>query len=203
MKYTALLLIAIASSAGALAQASPDNPATAQPQPAYVPAGKTATGLSMWDHIQLLPRGEKIKIQFGNGRWEHCVFAGAFDEYLYCASYADSGYASELEINRANISNFKIDHDERNGRLIFAAVTLGTGVALGIRCAQTQVYQRDAEVAGTLCGLLGAGLGTLPAMPLSCLSGHCVTFHLPPSPPMAFGIGVNVPLRGISLHRRR
>ncbi len=155
----------------------------------------------MWQRIEHLPRGEQIKVNYGRGPWDRCRFAGATDEYLFCEPGDDSDRAQEYRIDRFSIADFKIDHDERNGRLIFSGVILGAGVVLGVRCARTQVYQNDAEAAGTLCGLLGAGLGSLAAMPLSCISGHCVTIHLPPPQPAAYGIGYNLPLR-IPMHRR-
>ena len=155
----------------------------------------------MWDRIEHLPRGEKIKVSYGRGPSERCRFAGATDQYLFCEPGDESDRMQEYRIDRFSVADFKIDHDERNGRLIFAAVTLASGVALGIRCAQNQVYQNDAESAGMLCGLLGAGLGTLAAMPLSCISGHCVVLHLPPPQPVPYGIGYNFPLR-VPMHRR-
>ena len=205
MRQTALL-IAIAWPALGLAQAPSENP---QPAPAVqapaplpeAPAPAPEPRSAIWDRIEHLPRGEKIKVDYGHGAKDRCRFAGATDQYLFCEPGEDSDRAQEYRIDRFSIAGFKIDHDERNGRLIFAGVALGAGLALGIRCASTQVYQSDAESAGLLCGLLGTGLGSLVAVPLSCISGHCVTFHLPPPQPFAYGIGYNVPLR-FPLHRR-
>ncbi len=156
----------------------------------------------MWGRIEHLPRGEKIKINYGHGPWDRCRFAGATDQYLFCEPGEDSDQMQEYRIDRFGIADFKIDHDERNGRLIFTAVTVGSGLALGIRAAQAT--PADPGAAGLLGGLLGMGLGAVVAVPFSCLSGHCVVLHLPPPfpPPMGYGIGYNVPLRGLPLRRR-
>lgn len=195
MKRVALL-IAIALPAAGLSQAPPD-----QPQPAPVAASQAplpdapapAMGSAMWDRVEHLPRGQKIKINYGQGAWDRCRFAGATDAYLFCEPGEDSDRAQEYRIDRSSIADFKIDHDVRNGRLIFAAITVGSGLALGIRMAD--VAKTDPEAVGTFGGLLGAGLGAVVAIPFSCLSGHCVVLHLPPPQPVAYGVGYSVPLR--------
>ena len=193
MKRVALL-IAIALPAAGLAQAPPDQP---QPAPAAAPQvplpEAPAPNSALWDRMEHLPRGEKIKINYGHGAWDGCRFAGATDAYLFCEPGEDSGRAQEFRIDRFSIADFKIDHDVRNGRLIFAAITVGSGLALGIRMAE--VAHTDPEAAGTFGGLLGAGLGAVVAIPISCLSGHCVVLHLPPPQPAPYGIGYSVPLR--------
>ncbi len=155
----------------------------------------------MWDRIQHLPRGEKIKIRIA-GRWERCQFAGATDEFLYCAPAEDSDAAQEWQVARLNVADFKPDHDERNGRLIFTSVTLGTGLALGIRNYLIDTTKTP-EASGVLAGLIGTGLGALAGGPLSCISGHCVTLPNLASPAPAYTFNVNVPLRRIPRHARR
>lgn len=205
MKQIALL-IAIAWPAFGLAQAPPENPPSASTSQASTslpeaPTPPPASGSAMWDRVEHLPRGEKIKINYGRGPWDRCRFAGATDQYLFCEPGEDSDRAQEYQIDRFSITDFKIDHDVRNGRLIYTGVMLGTGLALGIRASQTNAA--DPEAAGIIGGLLGTGLGALVGVPFSCLSGHCVELHLPPPspPPMAYGIGINLPLR-VPMHRR-
>ncbi len=154
----------------------------------------------MWDRIEHLPRGEKIKVNYGHGPWDRCRFAGATDQYLFCEPGEDSDRAQEYRIDRFSIADFKIDHDVRNGRLIYTSVVVGSGLALGIRAAQNS--HADPEAVGIVGGLLGAGLGALVGVPFSCLSGHCVELHLPPPQPGAYGIGFNVPLRRLPLRWR-
>jgi len=155
----------------------------------------------MWDRMERLPRGEKIKIRI-SGRWERCEFAGATDEFLYCAPPEDSGSDQAAQIDRLNITDFKPDHDVRNGRLIFTAVTLGSGLALAIRGYQSPGVYTPTPSA-VFGGLLGTGIGAVAGAGFSCLSGHCVKLpSLNPGPP-ANGFNVNLPMRGIPPHRRR
>ena len=128
---------------------------------------------------------------------------GATDNFLYCAPTEDSGRAQEWQIDQVNITGFKPDHDVRNGRLIFTAVTLGSGLALGIRSYQTaSTYTPTAS--GVIGGLLGTGIGALVGVPLSCVAGHCVALaNLNPGPAPGYAFRVNVPVRGIRLHPRR
>ena len=152
--------------------------------------------------MERLPRGQKIKIRFGNGRWDRCAFAGASEDFLYCASGDESGYVPEWKVNWLNITDFKLDHDVRNGRLIFTAVTVGSGLALGIHSSLTS-GPYNATANGVLGGLIGAGLGALVAAPLSCVSGHCVSLpNLDVGPP-GYGVGVSLPLRRVGSHARR
>ena len=196
MKQTAIFLIAIAFSAGALTQALPESPQSAEtPQSVSASSEARVAGQSMWDRMERLPRGQKIKIQFGNGRWGHCMFAGVSDAYLYCASEYDSGFVEEGQINRANIADFKPDHDVRNGHIAFAAGVISVGLAFGLQ-------PRD-ESASVLVGMLGGLVGTNPGSIASCAVGHCITlspnlFELRPS----YGFRVNVPLRSARRSRR-
>ena len=199
------ILLAIALPVVALAQAPPDKPQPPPLPPAAAPlpeapAPAPAGPPSMWNRIEHLPRGEAIKISYGRGSWERCRFAGATDEAVFCEPREDSGPVQEYRIDRFSIADFKMDHDERNGRLIFTAITLGSGLALGIRAAQTS--QTDPQAMGVIGGLLGTGLGALVAVPFSCLSGHCVALHLPPPQPMPYGIGYNVPIGRLTRSRR-
>src|SRR5579863_3276456 len=135
------LLLAIALPLAGLAQAPPQapQPPAISPQaqlpdaPAPAPAGPP----SMWNRIEHLPRGETIKVRYGRGSWERCRFAGATYDALFCQPGEDSGQAQEYQIDRFSIADFKMDHDARNGRLIFTAVTVGAGLALGIWSAET------------------------------------------------------------------
>lgn len=201
MKLIAFLLIAMAFPAGALAQPSPQ---PLQPLPAQSPSTlpenavpAPATTSPMWERIEHLPHGEKIKISYGSGPWEHCRFAGATDAYLFCEPGEDSRRQVPYQVNRASIADFKEDHDARNGRLIFTSLTVGTGLWLGIRTANT-THSPDTNLAGVLGGMAGAGLGALVGLPMSCLSGHCVglpVLELPSAQPIVYGIGYNLPLR--------
>lgn len=203
MKQIALLIV-IALPAVGLAQAPSDQPQPASaitPQSPLPESPAPAPGSAMWDRIEHLPRGEKIKVSYGHGPTDRCIFAGATDGYLFCEPSED-GPAQEYRIDRFRIADFKIDHDVRNGRLIYTAVTFGTGLALGIR--SSQISHADPEAAGIVGGLLGTGLGALIGVPFSCLSGHCIELQLPPPspPPMGYGIGYNVPLPHLPLRRR-
>jgi hypothetical protein len=200
MKQIALLIAIVLPGAG-LAQAPQDHPQPAPAAASQAPlpeAPPPAATSSVWNRIQHLPRGEEIKVNYGRGPWDRCRFAGATDQYLFCEPGEDSGQAQEYRIDRFSIADFKIDHDERNGRLIYTGVVLGSGLALGILTAQNS----HAEPGGIVGGLLGAGLGALVGVPFSCLSGHCVSLHLPPPQPMVYGIGYSVPLRRLPLRRR-
>ncbi len=198
MKQIALLMIAIAFRAGAPAQASSENSQPALPSQTQLPDDPAPPARSpIWNRIEHLARGEKIKISYGSGPWEHCSFAGATDAYLFCEPAEDSGRSVAYQINRAAIADFKADHDARNGRLIFTSLTVGAGLWLGIRTANT-THGPDTNLAGALGGMAGAGLGALLGLPMSCLSGHCVSLpdlEPPPSQPMVYGIGYNLPLR--------
>jgi hypothetical protein len=121
---------------------------------------------------------------------------------LYCASEEDSGFAREWQIDRAGIADFKLDHDARNGRLIVATMALAGGLCVGIQSYQTASSQ-NAQAAGVLGGLLGAGLGALAGVPLSCLSGHCVEMPNPVLGPMPYTFSVSVPLGRMARHARR
>jgi hypothetical protein len=202
LKQIAIFLLAMVFSAGAFAQDLPESPQpAATPQSISTPLGSRVAGQGMWDRMERLPRGEKIKIQTGNGRWERCMFAGVSEAYLYCASEDDSGFVRERQINRANIADFKIDHDARNGRLIVTAMAVTGGLWAGIRSYRTSTPQ-NAEGAGILGGLIGTGIGALVGVPLSCLSGRCVEMpDVSPGAP-SYGINVNVPLRRIPRHSR-
>jgi hypothetical protein len=206
MKQIPLLLIAIAFSVGASAQEP-------SPSPPVLPAGLPLPALPdnpdpaaqrtlpMWDRIEHLPRGQKIKISYGSGPWNRCRFGGATDVYLFCEPDDDSDQARTRQVDRAAIRDFKFDHDERNGRLIFTGITVGTGLWLGIYSAQKS--HADPEAAGVLGGLIGAGMGALVAVPMSCLSGHCVTIPLPPPQPIPYGLGYRIPLRMPARHSLR
>jgi len=175
MKQIAFLLIAMAFPAAVFAQGLPENPAPA-----------AANSSPIWSRVEQLPRGEKIKVSYGRGPWDRCRFAGATEAYLFCEPGDDSGWAQPYQIDRASIFDVKIDHDERNGRLVFAAFVVAGGVWAGFQAAKTT--DSGAAVFG---GFLGAGLGALAGLPASCIAGHCVAF---PPPPPVYGFGYNVPL---------
>jgi len=148
----------------------------------------------MWDRLERLPRGEKIKIRIDGPRWERCEFAGATDEFLYCAPSGESEIAQAWQIDRPNVNEFKPDHDVRNGRLIVTVMAVAGGLWTGIASWHSSRTQ-EAETRGILRGLIGTGLGALVGAPLSCLSGYCVQVPELPLAPAAYGIGVNLPLR--------
>lgn len=203
MKQIALLLMAMVLPAVTLGQDLPDSPRPVDAtQSTSSPDGSRVAGQSVWDRMERLPRGQKIKVRLGRGRWERCTVAGASETDLYCATESGSGFAHESQIKRASIGEFKLDHDVRNGRLIFAAATVGTGVALGIRSVGIKNGYTP-EASGVFGGLIGAGLGALAGIPLSCLSGHCVSLpDRSPGPP-AYGISANVPLRRMARRSHR
>ena len=154
----------------------------------------------MWDSIEHLPRGEKIKISYGRGSWEHCRFAGATDAYLYCDS-EDFDRVQIRQIDRVAISDFKFDHDARNGRLIVTGMAVVGGISLGFI---NQKARTDPEAAGTLGALGGTALGALAGIPISCLSGYCVSLpDLSSTQPMVYGFSYNVPLRPKPSRSRR
>lgn len=145
----------------------------------------------MWDRIEHLPRGQKIKIHLAKGRWERCDFGGATDACLFCAPQEDSDRAQTWQGNRAAIYDYKLDHDVRKGRLVFAAFLLTGGISIGLEALHNT---RD-EGAGVFGGLLGAGLGAAVGVGGSCIAGHRVNLIPPPSYPPAYGFSYNVPLR--------
>lgn len=193
MKHIVLLFVAIAFPAGAMAQASPQppQPASGQSQstPLDNPAPPPTTESPMWDRIAHLPRGEKIKISYGKGPWEHCRFAGATDAYLFCEPGEDSDRLVAYQINRAGIADFKIDHDVRNGRLAFAAFVVTGGIVMGF---QTLHATHD-EGAAVFGGALGGLLGGVPGVAASCIAGECVALNPPPREP-AYRLNYNLPL---------
>jgi hypothetical protein len=189
MKCLMLLLLTIALAGGmAPAQGIPETPQPAEGSQSVSAAdgGRGAFSL-MWDRLGQLPRDQKIKVQLGNGRWERCMFSGTSQEYLYCAIEDRAGFVQEWEINRANIAGFKLDHDLRNGRIVFASGVMAAGIAIGI-----WAYQKTRnEEAGVYGGMLGAGtVGLLSGSIGSCVAGHCITLPTPPRPD--FGIQYNV-----------
>ena len=157
--------------------------------PSPMPGNQSA----LWERVEQLPRGEKIKVRSERGPWERCRFAGANDEALFCGPRDDFYQVQGYPIARANIFDVKVDHDERNGRLVFTAFVLaGAGAWAGIAGSRT-------SDSGTIifAGLLGAGIGAIVGMPASCISGHCVTM---PYPPTGYRFGYNLPLRRIPRH---
>jgi hypothetical protein len=192
MKQIAFLLIAIGIPAVALAQASPQNPQSTPPARSQSPLSDNPAPSArspIWDRIERLPRGEKIKISCGKGPWEHCRFAGATDASVFCEPVEDSDRAVAYQINRASIADFKIDHDVRNGRLAFAAFVLSGGIVIGF---QTLHATHD-ESAAVFGGTLGALLGGVPGVAASCIAGECVALN-PPPPEPAYGFSYNLPL---------
>jgi hypothetical protein len=158
------------------AQPLPDNPAPAS---------------SLWNRVEELPHGEKVKIRYASGHSARCRFAGATDTLLFCDPNDAPSGADTFPIDRRNIVNVSADHTERNARLILAAFMVTGGIWAGVQ--STKSVDDGTAVFG---GFLGAGLGWLVGYPAACISGYCPSLHLAePQPAYGFNIAVPFPSR--------
>jgi len=128
-------------------QALPDNPA---------PNPSDSAG---WNRVGDLARGEEITVSTPGDRSLHCLFAGATNQDLFCASPFSE---RELRFNRADIEKIRMDQSRRNFWTIIGASAIGVGLWSGIGSLKS--HDSQTAVADGLAGTaIGALLAFIPA----------------------------------------
>lgn len=155
MKSLSLFLLAILLlPAAARAQALPENPAPAQPDPA-------------WDRLRNLAIGAPLVVGNDNGPPVHCLFAAVTDTYLYCNPPGNPAGVG-FRFDRASIVSVNFDLPTQNSAQFnrprpnyhpaWIASILAGGLIVGI-CATRTMSDGDSARAGAISALVVAAIG--------------------------------------------
>ena len=182
MKPLLLFLIVLSVAPACIAQALPDNPAPAPPDPG-------------WSRLQSLVHGQAIVVDNTNGPPVHCLFTGVTDAYLFCSPPGNPAGVG-FRFDRADILGVDFDlshqeqaqtrHPQRNYHPVWLSCMIAGGILTGIAATGTTDAGHSAEA-----GLIGAVVVGAIGAPMAFL----------PRPQSAYG-GPNYPLYGIDIPLR-
>jgi hypothetical protein len=134
----------------AASQTLPENP---------VPANADTAG---WNRVGDLARGEEIHVAMAGGRSLHCLFAGATNEDLFCASqFSDH----EFSFKRAEIENVRFNDERRNRTILISKLAIaGFGASFAVP------RQPGDETPTVIRASIFGGVGALTGLVLSPFS---------------------------------
>ena len=123
---------------------------------------------SDWWMVESIEPGTSISIQT-DGRWHHCVFDRAADEYVKCSPRSSTRPTptGTLDYRRTKVTKVRVE------RTIDASAPLGAliGAGIGVGVGAIRGGNGDTTLSGEL--MIGAGLGAL----FGGVTGHVFPFR--------------------------
>lgn len=175
---------------GLRAQALPDAPVPAQPNP-QTPAPYDAR----WSRIEQISDGQPIVVRTLNGDKVRCRFAGATNDCLFCDPLGLQSSQPGLRFDRASIVSVHEAEPKSDLHPVLLTVSAVLGIAVGVAAAQTG-DDRTAAAAGLITAGLVGGIGYSAIQMQRQFDGFSVGFAFQPH---GFRRGVGGP-RGFSPH---